>query len=397
MTKEGSPFTPGTPVPKEYFIGRATEIERLSRAIRKVNAGKNANVFLMGERGIGKSSLANLIRKLGQKDCNFIGAHCFINPENTLGGCCRIIFKRLLEEMPANTFEKAKEIMLKYIKNIGLSSGLIGFNIEFTKDEKEIEELRVDFLPILRKLFYKSEKKGIIIILDDLNGLSKTPDFALWLKSLVDEMATSSLGQLPLLLVLVGTKDVMADMLKHQPSVGRIFDVVELNPFDKSETRKFFKESFERVKLDINETALETLAFFSGGLPVIMQELGDATFWLEDEDETIDSKDAMNGVFLAAENIGRKYLDPKVYKVIRSKDYLTILRKLPEHFSGQTINRSEILAKFSENENKKVDNFLRKMKDLGMLIPGEQRGDYSFANNLYPLYIKMEAERATRR
>ena len=57
-----------------------------------------------------------------------------------------------------------------------------------------------------------------------------------------------------------------------------------------------------------------------------MHEIGDSTFWI-DTDGKIDADDAFKGVLSAAEKIGQKYLDPKVYKAIRSERYRSILRK----------------------------------------------------------------------
>ncbi len=60
-----------------------------------------------------------------------------------------------------------------------------------------------------------------------------------------------------------------------------------------------------------------------------MHEIGDAVFW-KDEDGIISENDAMSGIFDAADRIGKKYLDPKVYRAIRSERYRSILRKLGE-------------------------------------------------------------------
>nr|QNO49329.1 hypothetical protein HONBAIEO_00023 [Methanosarcinales archaeon ANME-2c ERB4]QNO49418.1 hypothetical protein JHKIABMC_00024 [Methanosarcinales archaeon ANME-2c ERB4] len=49
MAKENSPFTPGIPVPIDYFIGRTREIERINRAIVQTSRGRNENLFLTGK------------------------------------------------------------------------------------------------------------------------------------------------------------------------------------------------------------------------------------------------------------------------------------------------------------------------------------------------------------
>lgn len=43
--KENSPFTPGSPVPVELFVGRSEQIEELVRYVGQISLGKQENVF----------------------------------------------------------------------------------------------------------------------------------------------------------------------------------------------------------------------------------------------------------------------------------------------------------------------------------------------------------------
>lgn len=76
ITAKESPFSPGRPVQPEYFVARIAEIQRLERAIRQTLAGRNENIFITGERGIGKSSLARFVRYVAEKEYNLVGTHC---------------------------------------------------------------------------------------------------------------------------------------------------------------------------------------------------------------------------------------------------------------------------------------------------------------------------------
>lgn len=387
--KERSPFTPGVPVPVEYFVGRTAEIETLVRAIRQCAQGRNENIFLTGERGIGKSSLGRFVRSFAQKDFAFVGAHCYLGGEQSLESVCAQIFKRLLEELPDKSlFDRARESFGRYIKGVDL----LGLNIEFSREAADLANLRSNFLPKLRELLQRiqPEKRGLVLILDDLNGVSRIPEFANFLKSLVDEMATSDRGTLPLLLMLIGVDERMRDMALAQPSVSRIFRVVELAGMSEEESRHFFLRSFGAVGYAVEGTALQTMVEHSGGLPTMMHEIGDATFWL-DQDGRIDVDDALSGSMSAAETVGRKYLGPQVYQAIRSKAYLSILRRIGKMPLSMDIRRSELLKLVPEGERGKLDNFLRKMRDLGVLQQGDERGEYRFTNQLHRLYVLLEA------
>jgi DNA replication protein DnaC len=88
MTKENSPFTPGIPVPIDYFIGRTREIERINRAIVQTSSGRNENLFITGECGIGKSSLSVLTRYIAEEKYQFVGAHCYIGSATNVRDVC---------------------------------------------------------------------------------------------------------------------------------------------------------------------------------------------------------------------------------------------------------------------------------------------------------------------
>ena len=85
MSKERSPFTPGQPVSPEFFVGRKEQVKLLTRAIQQAAAGAPQYLFVTGERGIGKSSLASLAREIAEKEHAFVGAHALLGGARSLG------------------------------------------------------------------------------------------------------------------------------------------------------------------------------------------------------------------------------------------------------------------------------------------------------------------------
>jgi len=232
----------------------------------------------------------------------------------------------------------------------------------------------------------------LILILDDLNGITDVSEFAHFFKSFVDELATSQ-EALPILLILVGISEQREDLIKSQPSINRIFDVIELLPMSINESMDFFKKAFDSQNISIPDHILSYISQLAGGFPALMHELGDAIFW-KDTDGVIDEKDTTGGIFIALENIGRKYLDSQIYQAIRSETYRSILQKLGELPLGKNFLRKGIHERLSETERKKFDNFLKRIKRLGMITDGEKRGEYRFINDLFHLYVSLEAVQA---
>ncbi|MBI4459701.1 MAG: ATP-binding protein [Acidobacteria bacterium] len=79
-----SPFTPGLPVPPEFFVGRLGEINRLRKKVARSASGRLEVGFLIGERGIGKSSLASFVKLLSEREHGMLGLHTFLGGVDSL-------------------------------------------------------------------------------------------------------------------------------------------------------------------------------------------------------------------------------------------------------------------------------------------------------------------------
>ena len=67
--KGKSPFYPGQPVPNELFIGRFQQIHHImERGVGQVEAGKPIAIYVQGEYGIGKSSIAAFVQWLAERE-----------------------------------------------------------------------------------------------------------------------------------------------------------------------------------------------------------------------------------------------------------------------------------------------------------------------------------------
>ena len=415
ITAKESPFSPGKPVQPEYFLARIKEIQkletidinsehkfiplearerikgiqRLERAVRQTASGRNENVFITGQHGSGKSSLGSFVRYLAEKEHSLIGSHCFLGGIRSLEAMMGVIFQSLLQDcIDKSLFDKLREGFSSYIKGVTL----FGVGVEFTKDKDKLRTLVDNFLPVLRKIYdevKENGKKGLILILDDLNGISDVPQFSQFLKSFVDTLATSG-KPLPVLLILIGLPERRNDLVKHQPSVARIFDVVYLSRMSEGESREFFEGMFNKQNVSVSDKALSLMTKLSGGFPMLMHEVGDAVFW-QDTDNHVSEKDARLGIMEAARAVGRK-IDPQISKILKSKTYASILHKISKMPIGVTFERRQILQKAPEQEQKNLDNFLRRIKKLGIVDDSEVRGEYRFVNPLYHLYVWYEAK-----
>lgn len=392
MADKVSPFTPGSPVPVELFVGRGQIISGVRRCIGEVKIGKQKNAFLVGQRGIGKSSCASFIRYLVSTNDNILAVHVFLGRVDTVDELVRCVLEKIYKESRTQTwFSKIKGLFGEYITEVGL----MGVSITFSPPKENLKELVNNFSAVLDNVIQniRDEKSGLLIILDDINGLAEKSEFANWYKSFVDEVATRG-KEFPVYIMLIGLPDRMDALAKIQPSLMRIFRVIEIEKLTDEEVKDFYQKAFGKVGIKINLDAMGLMVKYSSGLPILMHEIGDAIFWLV-EDNTITKENAIDGIFLAADNVGKKYLDPKVYRTLRSERYKSILKKFGESSTESHFTKKEMEKKLSESEKRVLHNFLRRLKELNIIESDLDGGlgDYRFVNEIYPLYILMQSRK----
>lgn len=346
--------------------------------------------FISGERGIGKTSLAQFVHWYAEVHLGALGAYVQLGGVQDLDESVRAMIQRLLQEGIGKPWYAKLSGFVKYIRQVGL----FGVTVEFEPPPEELRAVVRNFIPSVKQLcqHLKDDRKGLLLILDNINGLVQTKEFADWLKGITDEAATAK--GVPLCLILVGLDEFRYALIRSNKSLARILFPINIQLWDDKECSEFFRNSFSRVHMIVTDKALETIVNFSGGHPALAHEIGDAVFRMDD-DGVIDTDDAHHGIAQAAEIIGREYLEPKVYQEIRSPRYRKILHVLASRPDKWAFQRAEILQQLASNERGVFDNFLQRMRRLGVIVPDEEggRGAYRFRNMLHFLYFGMEAKR----
>lgn len=393
-TKGKSPFYPGQPVPVEFFVGRPQERDRiLTRGAGQVALGKPVAIFTQGEYGIGKSSIAGLVKSIAEIDYDLHGIY------STLGGC------RNLDDVATSVLEatvrsgafhpKRSEQIRNWLADYVSNQALFGFSLNLDALKRDAPNFSTPFqmLAFLREIrdrLTDTGVKGIFLILDEINGVTSDVQFAHFIKGLVDSNAMSR-EPLPLLLMLCGVEERRREMIERHQPVDRIFDVVEVGALTEPEMIEFFNRAFQSVQMTVEDEAMHLFTHYSAGFPKIMHLLGDAAYWL-DKDGVIDNNDAIDALMAAAEEVGRKYVDQQVYKALRSEDYRSILRKIGQiRPTEMSFTKAELASGLTTTERRKFNNFLQRMKRLNVLRSGEVSGEYVFNVRMVRLYIWLQS------
>jgi hypothetical protein len=392
ISKGKSPFYPGQPVPADSFVGRLPQVGHImERGVGQVEAGKPVFMYLQGEYGIGKSSVAGFVQSLAERQHHLHSIYAPLGSAETLDDLGAVVLEATLRSgaFDLSRSERIRNWLAKYIGE----QNLLGITIHPEALKKDAPTIASGFLPFLQEVMNRLKDagvKGIFLALDELNGITSNPQFAHFIKGLVDINALSP-TPLPLLLMLCGVEERRREMIRHHQPVERIFDIIDIEPMSTAEMEDFLSKAFDSVHMRVEPDALAFMTVYAAGFPKIMQLLGDAAFWIDD-DGVISKADALEAILVAADEVGKKYIDQQVYKALRSADYHSILAKIAKMGpASMSFKRVEVLSGLTDSEKKKFDNFLQKMKTLQVLRSGEVQGEYVFNLRMVRLYIWLQS------
>ena len=151
-------------------------------------------------------------------------------------------------------------------------------------------------------------------------------------------------GQYPIDVQLFDGIDRIDELREHVVSrppsdVGR--DVFE-NVIAGDQITMLGQSSSESAHIVCDQEAAVIMVLFPAGFPKIMQLIGEAGYWL-DNDDHIDPVEATDAVFDAAEEVGKRYVDQQVLNALRSPDYRSILKKIGSRGASEmTFSKLEV-------------------------------------------------------
>lgn len=186
MLNKESLFQPGQPVSADRFKGREDVIKEILKYFPSIKHGNPQHFYITGKRGMGKTSLAKYISDFASKNYFLITAHIINDSATSIDELIRKIIEIILNSIYSQKWsDEIFDCIEEYIEFKGL-------NIKFKPSQKELKNIKDNFAFYLSDLVNNfKDKDGLFIVIDDINGLSDTPDFANWYKSFTDTLATS--------------------------------------------------------------------------------------------------------------------------------------------------------------------------------------------------------------
>ncbi len=384
-----SPFEPGHHVSPDNFKGREEDIVKIIRYMPKIiNQGIPEHFFVIGKRGMGKTSFVKYVGNKVEEDFHMLPIYLNNEGRDSIDDLIQLILETIFKELDKT--KKGKKIIENFFTSIN-EIKLPGIGISLENKQDFVRDVKNNFSEFLLNISSSlKDYNGIFLIIDDINGLSKTSEFPNWYKGLSETIDFSD-KKVPIAFTLVSYRDNFNKLTEHNPSFSRIFHIIEIDHLDDGDIRTFFVENFEKINMSFeDEKALQEMVYYSWGMPLAMQQIGEETFW-NVKNGIITEEVVINGILNAAIEIGKKQIS-LILDLIENDEYDNILLKLGRHKLIE-FKKEEIIGLLSDAENEILDDFLTQMKELNILehVGRKINEKYTFTNRLYFVYFLIMA------
>lgn len=234
-------FTPAAPIDGEkLFAGRISQLRQVIDAVNQ----KGQHAIIFGERGVGKTSLANVI------SAKFTG-------ENIIAPRINCDTIDTYSTLWKKVFEQIK--LVREVQKIGFGE----------KTEKEVfavtDQFEGDVSPdnVRHVLSILSANLLLILIIDEFDRISSQEVQA----AMADTIKTLSDNAISATIVLVGVADSVDELISEHHSIERALVQIQMPRMSIDELYEIIENGLTILKLAINDDAKKEIALLSRGLP----------------------------------------------------------------------------------------------------------------------------------
>jgi AAA ATPase domain len=230
----GSVFTPGAPInEKDLFAGRVEQVERIVDAVSQ----RGYHAILYGERGVGKTSLSNMISAFLARRQAFVISRTNCDISDTFAS---------LWTKALNDIEAARRRFQSAPTSAFASNAM-------TPDS------------VRRALQDLSSTSPLIVIFDEFDRI-KNADL---ITAMADTVKVLSDYSVNATILIIGVADSVDELIREHQSIERALIQIPMPRMSDEEIRAIIEKGLGRLKMGIDPAACEELVRFSQGVPYI--------------------------------------------------------------------------------------------------------------------------------
>ena len=406
-----NPFNPNSPTGPGMFAGRGKEIDSIAQILLQTKANKGHGFLLLGQRGIGKTSLLNLVKfqaegsieTKGEK-LNFLVIEIDITKETNLYTIIKKIELALKRKLAkSEPTRKLFADIWNFLGRIEVAGTKVNTSKEFDK-ELLFEEFSYSLADTLKRITAKAGEKfenthdGILLIIDETDNASKDLDLGTFVKLLMERSQKE--GSQQLMIAVAGLPKTKEILIESHPSSIRIFEELNLDRLSDDDIKYVIKrvldhsEKLNGQRIEIEELAEHNLVRLSEGFPHFIHQYGYCAFELSDG-KTITDNNIQQGAFGnngAIEKIGDKYYRDDFYNKIKVDSYRQVLIIMAEKLDDW-VTKKHIKTKF-KGQSATLDNAINALRTRGIILSKEgTQGTYRLQDKGFAWWIAMNQKK----
>ena len=246
-------FTPASPVSEtELFAGRIEQVQRVIDAINQ--SGQHAIIY--GERGVGKTSLANILSSRLRSKSGVLAIAPRINCDGT--DTFNTLWKKALTRIATVKNKDGIGFQPATTETIGTAKDLLNNGEKITPDT------------ICRLLGIIGKTRLLVVILDEFDRLTSQTAR----RAVADTIKALSDHAIPVTIVVVGVADTVGELISEHESIHRALIQIPMPRMNTAELYEILENGTGKLGMSIDAEAKAEVSRLSQGLPNYTHRLG---------------------------------------------------------------------------------------------------------------------------
>jgi hypothetical protein len=377
-----NPFTPGHTVDPQFFAGRKKEIEKFKMFLKNTCQSNPMNMAILGERGIGKSSLLRRCENLARTERCIVIRVDLDATISTINDLVITILQEIKQEGGAySKVFKASEKARRFFDTYNISAGIMGVSLSLDRHKQTFShEARLELKKVWNII--KEYVPAIVIMLDEAEQLERIEGSLQFLRNTFSRIAEEKMN---FMLLLSGKLSLFRKIKEIHSPLARFFNPISLSELNPEESIEAIEKPLSSSKFKFTDEVKNKIVEASQGHPYIIQLFG---FYLCEKaaSQIIDGNTYKATLPMIMEGLSEQLFED--YYHTSSPLEQKILRAIAEE-KELVLDFSLIVKKIRQPPNK-VSNLLNRLCEKDCLKK-VSRGHYRLFHNLFRDYLRGEA------
>lgn len=377
-----NPFTPGHTVDPQFFAGRKKEIEKFKMFLKNTCQGNPMNMAILGERGIGKSSLLRTCENLARAKRCIVVRVDLDAAISTINDLVITILQEIKQEGGAySKIFKASEKAKRFFDTYNISAGIMGVSLSLDRHKQTFShETRLE----LKKVWciVKEYVPAIVIMLDEAEQLEHIEGCLQFFRNTFSRIAEEKMN---FMLLLSGKLSLFRKIKEIHSPLARFFNPVSLSELNSEESIEAIEKPLSSSNFKFTDEVKNKIVEVSQGHPYIIQLFG---FYLCEKaaSQIINGNTYKASFPMIMDSLSKQLFED--YYHSSSPLEQKILRAIAEE-KESVLDFSLIVKKVTHPPNK-VSYLLNRLCEKDCLKK-VSRGHYKLFHNLFREYLRGEA------